>query len=64
MSEKARRTITTCDLRPSHGEIYDFVRGGGGGIRTHGTPKGQGLANLCHWPLGDTSKDSSDYMDF
>ena len=29
--------------------------GGGGEIRTHGTRKGRGLANLCHWPLGDAS---------
>ena len=28
---------------------------GGGGIRTHVTLAGRGLANLCHRPLGDAS---------
>ena len=37
-------------------EIWaDGAFGGSGGIRTHGTRWGRGLANLCHWPLGDTS---------
>lgn len=28
---------------------------GSGGIRTHETQKGSGLANLCNWPLCDAS---------
>ncbi len=35
--------------------MHRLVRGGGGGIRTHGTLAGLGLANQCHWPLGDAS---------
>jgi hypothetical protein len=43
----------TCAL--SNPSDFKSKMGGGGGIRTHGTLAGQGLANLCHWPLGDTS---------
>ncbi len=39
--------------------IFLLFMGGGGGIRTHGTPKSQGLANPWNRPLSDASTVSS-----